>query len=140
MKPQFHPSADDITVESILHALSDPARVQIFAAIARSERAQTCAAYLELSDRKVPKSTVSQRVRTLREAGLIRSERRGVKTYNTPRCKEIDKRFPGLLTALMNAFALQTERERPRGADVTGGANNCFQGNSPKFFYHKKSI
>jgi DNA-binding transcriptional ArsR family regulator len=47
MKPQFHPSADDITVESILHALSDPARVQIFAAIARSECAQTCAAFLE---------------------------------------------------------------------------------------------
>src|SRR6266404_837809 len=100
MKPQFHPSADDITVESILHALSDPARVQIFAAIARSACAQTCAAFLELSDRKVPKSTLSQRFRTLRESGLIRSERRGVKMYNTPRCKEIDKRFPGLLTAI----------------------------------------
>jgi DNA-binding transcriptional ArsR family regulator len=36
MKPQFHPSADDITIESILHALSDPAGVQIFAAIAQS--------------------------------------------------------------------------------------------------------
>jgi DNA-binding transcriptional ArsR family regulator len=113
MKPQFHPSADDITVESILYALSDPARVQIFAAIARSECAQTCAAFLELSDRKVPKSTLSQRFRTLREAGLIRSERRGVKMYNTPRCKEIDQRFPGLLTAIMNALAMQTERERP---------------------------
>jgi DNA-binding transcriptional ArsR family regulator len=113
MNPQFHPSADDITVESILHALSDPARVQIFAAIARSECAQTCPAFLELSDRQVPKSTLSQRFRTLREAGLIRSERRGVKMYNTSRCKEIDERFPGLLTAIMNALALQTERERP---------------------------
>ena len=28
MKPQFHPSADNITIESILHALSDPAGVQ----------------------------------------------------------------------------------------------------------------
>jgi hypothetical protein len=37
MKPQFHPSADDITIESILHALSDPAGVQIFAAIAQSD-------------------------------------------------------------------------------------------------------
>ena len=69
--------------------------------------------WLELSDRKVPKSTLSQRFRTLRESGLIRSERRGVKMYNTPRCKEIDKRFPGLLTAIMNALAVQTERERP---------------------------
>ena len=47
MKPQFHPSADDITVESILYALSDPARAQIFAAIARSKCAQTCAAFLD---------------------------------------------------------------------------------------------
>ena len=113
MKPLFHPSADDITVESILHALSDPARVQIFATIAQSECAQNCAEFLELSDRKVPKSTLSQRFRTLREAGLIRSERRGVKMYNTPRWQEIDKRFPGLLTAISNALAIQTQRERP---------------------------
>ena len=113
MKPLFHPSADDITVESILYALSDPARVQIFAAIAQSECAQTCAEFLELSDRKVPKSTLSQRFKTLREAGLIRSERRGVKMRNTPRCQEIDKRFPGLLTAISNALAMQTQRERP---------------------------
>jgi DNA-binding transcriptional ArsR family regulator len=113
MKPLFHPSADDITVESILHALSDPARVQIFATIAQSECAQNCAMFLELNDRKVPKSTLSQRFKTLREAGLIRSERRGVKMYNTPRCQEIDKRFPGLLTAISNALAIQTQRERP---------------------------
>jgi DNA-binding transcriptional ArsR family regulator len=77
MKPPFHPSADDITVEGILYALSGPARVQIFAGIARSESAQVCAAFLGLGDRKVPKSTLSQRFRVLREAGLIRSERQG---------------------------------------------------------------
>jgi DNA-binding transcriptional ArsR family regulator len=113
MKPLLHPSVDDITVESILHALSDPARVQIFAAIAQSGCAQSCAVWLELSDRKVPKSTLSQRFKTLREAGLIRSERRGVKMYNTPRCQEIDRRFPGLLTAISDALAIQTQRQRP---------------------------
>jgi hypothetical protein len=65
MKPQFHPTADDIIIESILHALSYPAGVQIFAAIAQSQYAQHCAAFLvELSDPKVPKSTLSQRFRT----------------------------------------------------------------------------
>ena len=113
MKPLFHPSADDITVERVLHALSDPARVQIFAAIAQSECAQTCAVLSKLSDRQVPKSTLSQRFKTLREAGLIRSERRGVKMYNTPRCQEIDKRFPGLLTAISKALAMQIQRQRP---------------------------
>jgi len=31
MRPLVHPSVEDITVEAILHALSDPARVAIFA-------------------------------------------------------------------------------------------------------------
>jgi DNA-binding transcriptional ArsR family regulator len=113
MKPLVHPSADDITVESILCDFSDPARVQIFAAIAQSECAQTWAVWLEFSDRQVPKSTLSQRCKTLREAGLIKSERRGVKMYNTARRQEVDRRFPGLLTAISNAFARQTRRERP---------------------------
>jgi hypothetical protein len=34
MRPLFHPSVDNITVEGILHALSDPVRVHIFAEIA----------------------------------------------------------------------------------------------------------
>ena len=34
MRPLLHPSADDITVEGILHALSDPVRADLFARIA----------------------------------------------------------------------------------------------------------
>jgi DNA-binding transcriptional ArsR family regulator len=111
MRPLVHPSADDITVEGILHALSDPVRVQIFAQIARSEGAQTCSAFLELSDRTVPKSTLSLHFKALREAGLIRSERKGVEMHNTPRCDEIDKRFPGLIGAIIAAHKAQTARE-----------------------------
>src|SRR5258708_36070000 len=95
MKPLFHPSADDISVEGILHALSDPARAQLFAEIAQSDCARTCSALLELTDRKVPKSTLSQHFKALREAGLIRSERRGVEMLNTSRCVEIYRRFSG---------------------------------------------
>ena len=109
MKPLFHPSADDITVEGILHALSDAARVQIFAQIAQSECAQTCSAFMELRGRKIPKSTLSQHFKALREAGLIRSERRGVEMYNSSRCQEVNRRFPGLLPAILNAHVLQTK-------------------------------
>ncbi len=112
MRPLFHPSAEDITVEGILHALSDPVRVRIFAAISAAKGAQTCSAFLELSDRSVPKSTLSQHFKALREAGLIRSERKGVEMHNTSRCDEIDKRFPGLVAAIINAHKLQTERQR----------------------------
>ena len=111
MRPLLHPSADDITVEGILHALSDPVRVRIFAEIVRSECPQTCSAFLAMSDRAVPKSTLSQHFKALREAGLIRSERKGVEMHNTTRCEEIDERFPGLMTAIIDAHRVQTERE-----------------------------
>lgn len=113
MKPLFHPSIEDITVEGILHALSDPVRVQIFAAIARTpDNAQTCSAFLEVSERSVPKSTLSQHFKALREAGLIRSERKGVEMHNTARCEEVGARFPGLLPAIINSHKLQSERDK----------------------------
>lgn len=112
VKPLFHPSIENITVEGILHALSDPVRVHIFASIANTQSAQTCSAFLEVSDHPVPKSTLSQHFKALREAGLIRSERKGVEMHNISRCEEINQRFPGLLPSIINALKLQTERQR----------------------------
>lgn len=112
MRPLFHPSIDDISVEGLLHALSDPARVQIFAEIANSVSAQTCSAFLEMTDRTLPKSTLSQHFKALREAGLIRSERKGVELHNLSRCEEINKRFPGLLPAIINAHKSQISRQK----------------------------
>jgi DNA-binding transcriptional ArsR family regulator len=114
MRPLFHPSLDTVTVEAILHALSDPVRVHIFAEIARAACPQTCSAFLEVSDRAVPKSTLSQHFKVLREAGLIWSERKGVAMHNSPRCAEIDQRFPGLVGTIINSHRVQTERERAR--------------------------
>lgn len=112
MRPLLHPSAEHITLEGILHALSDPVRVRIFSEIARSEGPQNCCAFLEVSEKAVPKSTLSLHFKALREAGLIRSERKGVQMHNTARCDEIDERFPGLLGAILEAHETQAERER----------------------------
>jgi DNA-binding transcriptional ArsR family regulator len=113
MKPLVHPSIEDVTVEGILHALSDPVRVAIYAEMAGAGCAQTCSTFLQVSDRTIPKSTLSQHFRALREAGLIRSERRGVEVHNTTRCGEIEQRFPGLLAAIIDAYGIQsTDRTR----------------------------
>jgi len=71
MRPLVHPSIDDVTVEGILHALSDPVRVAIYAELAASACATICSNFLQVSDRSIPKSTLSQHFRALREAGLI---------------------------------------------------------------------
>jgi DNA-binding transcriptional ArsR family regulator len=107
MRPLFHPSIEDVTVEAILHALSDPVRVAIFADIAGSNCSQTCSEFLHVSEKAIPKSTLSHHFKALREAGLIRGERHGVEMRNTSRCAEIDQRFPGLIPAIVNAHKVQ---------------------------------
>jgi DNA-binding transcriptional ArsR family regulator len=111
MRPLFHPSLEEITVEGILHALSDPIRVAIFADIVSQECSQNCSTFLTVSDKAIPKSTLSEHFRALREAGLIRGERRGVEMHNTSRCAEIEERFPGLLRAIVNAHGIQSKDE-----------------------------
>jgi len=112
MRPLFHPASEDITVEGILHALSDPVRAQIYAEIAKADCPQICSAFLEMSDRVVPKSTLSQHFKVLREVGLIRSERRGVELQNTIRHDANQECFGKLIQAIMQAHKVQTERRR----------------------------
>ena len=111
VRPLFHPSIEDITVEGILHALSDPVRAAIYADIVSQECSQNCSMFLTVSDKAIPKSTLSQHFRALREAGLIRGERRGVEMHNTSRCAEIEERFPGLIRAIVNAHTIQSKDE-----------------------------
>jgi DNA-binding transcriptional ArsR family regulator len=115
MRPLFHPSVEDVTVEAILHALSDPVRAAIYADIVGSECSQNCASFLKVSEKNIPKSTLSQHFKALREAGLIRGERRGVEMHNTSRCAEIEKRFPGLIMAIVNAHNVQSEGQKRFG-------------------------
>ena len=107
MRPLIHPAMEDVSVEGILHALSDPVRVAIYAELAGSGSAAMCSNFLQVSDRNIPKSTLSQHFKALREAGLVRSERHGVEMRNTSRCAEIEQRFPGLLPAILNAHKVQ---------------------------------
>jgi DNA-binding transcriptional ArsR family regulator len=115
MRPLYHPAIEDVTVEAILHALSDPVRGAIFAELASSDCTHSCSTFLQVCKRAIPKSTLSQHMKVLREAGLIRSERHGVEIQNTSRCTEIGQRFPGLLPAIVSAQAVQS-KAKPRAA------------------------
>src|SRR5260370_3037605 len=112
MRPLYHPAVGDITVEGILHAFSDPVRVQIYAEIERSECSQICSNFLQLGNRTLPKSTLSQHFRILREAGLIRSERKGVELHNTTRCEELKQRFGDMVRAIIDAYRHQAKKSK----------------------------
>src|SRR5260370_4622105 len=96
MRPLFHPSIEEITVEGILHALSDPVRVAIYADIVSQERSQNCSTFLTVSNKTIPKSTLSQRFRELREAVPIPGERRAPGVHTTPRCPDLPHNLPAV--------------------------------------------
>lgn len=116
MKPVFHPAPEDVTVEGILHALSDPVRARIFADISKANCAKSCSAFLGACDSPVPKSTLSLHFKVLRESGLIRSERKGVELQNSTRT-DLGERYCALISAIMDGYAAQSSRHKvPRRA------------------------
>ena len=105
-----HPALEDITVEGLLYALSDPVRVRIYAEIAASGCPQICSTFLTVSNRTLPKSTLSMHFKVLREAGLIRSEKHGVEVRNVSRCGEFKERFGDLVGSILRAYQDQFGR------------------------------
>jgi DNA-binding transcriptional ArsR family regulator len=104
MRPLYHPTLKEITVQGILYALSDPVRVGIFAQLLKSDSPANCSKFLNIKKTPLPKSTLSQHFKILREAGLIRSERKGVELQNRTRCPELQKRFGPMVTAILQAY------------------------------------
>lgn len=99
MRQIRHPRLDQIELTDVMHALSDPARLEIVRRLAAAPSPLTCAA-LDL-DR--PKSSMSHHFKILRDAGVIVTEAVGKEHYNRLRVGELDKRFPGLLRAVLRA-------------------------------------
>ena len=94
-------------MQGILYALSDPVRACIFLQLTKGQCAQNCSAFLTNGDVKLPKSTLSQHFKVLREAGLIRSERRGVELINSSRCDELKKKFGPMVTGILEAYRVE---------------------------------
>jgi DNA-binding transcriptional ArsR family regulator len=101
-----HPARDDIRLEGVLHALSDPMRLRVVRELAAADTEVTC------SDVELPvsKSTTTHHFRVLRESGLIRQTYRGTAKMNGLRRDDLDALFPGLLDAVLAAARDQTAR------------------------------
>jgi len=104
MRPLYHPSIEQITVQGILYALSDPVRVAIFMKVARAECPKSCTTFQRVGRKALAKSTLSQHFKILREAGLIRSERKGVELRNHTRMAELKKKFGGMIEGILRAY------------------------------------
>ena len=70
MRPLYHPSVGEMTVQGILYALSDRVRVSIFVQLIDTECARNSTAFSKVNKESIPKSTLPQHFKILREAGL----------------------------------------------------------------------
>ena len=91
------PARADLELAAVLHALSDPMRLRIVAALAVTEEQPACGAF----DLPVTKSTCTHHFKVLREAGIIRQRQEGTSRLNTLREDELEARFPGLLRTIL---------------------------------------
>jgi DNA-binding transcriptional ArsR family regulator len=94
-----HPTKDDITLSGVLSALADPMRVRILRSLIGEKECMSCAAAAPCPD--MAKSTLSNHFRILREAGLIRTTKKGVENQNVVRLEDVNDRFPGLLKLVL---------------------------------------
>ncbi|GGW11990.1 transcriptional regulator [Streptomyces capoamus] len=102
-----HPDREEIRLEGVLHALSDPMRLRIVRELAAGEAELSCSQF----ELPVTKSTTTHHFRVLRESGVIRQVYRGTAKMNGLRRDDLDGLFPGLLDSLLAA----AERQAGRG-------------------------
>ncbi|MFJ4922985.1 ArsR/SmtB family transcription factor [Streptomyces sp. NPDC088725] len=101
-----HPLCDEIRLESVLHALSDPLRLRVVRDLALAEQELTCSHF----GLPITKSTLTHHFRVLRESGVIRQIYRGTAKMNGLRRADLDALFPGLLDGVLGAAAAQEAR------------------------------
>ena len=100
-----HPSVDEIELTAVMHALSDPARLQVVRTLA-AEDERACGSF----DLGVSKATASHHFKVLREAGVTRKRVEGAHHFLTLRREDLDARFPGLLDAVLAAHTAGAPR------------------------------
>jgi DNA-binding transcriptional ArsR family regulator len=94
--PLTIPDEDELDLFEVMSALTDPVRRAIVIQLAQ-EPGRACSD----TDYGVSKSALTRHWRVLRESGLIRQEAQGNRHRNWLRREEIDRRFPGLLTLVL---------------------------------------
>jgi DNA-binding transcriptional ArsR family regulator len=104
-----HPLREELELEAVLHALSDPQRLRIVQCLAGDPTPRRCGAF----ELHVTKSTLTHHFRVLREAGIIRQQEEGTSRFNSLRREDLDERFPGLLEAVLAAAAAKDSPQAP---------------------------
>src|SRR3954467_11106530 len=99
-QPLPEPRLEDVGLEAVLAALSDPVRLFIVRTLAATDGDSRSCGSFGLS---VIKSTGSHHFRVLREAGSLCQHDEGRHRMTELRRADLDARFPGLLPSIVGA-------------------------------------
>ncbi|MGD0603615.1 MAG: helix-turn-helix domain-containing protein [Streptosporangiaceae bacterium] len=102
MDDVVEPAAGEMLLPKLLAALADPHRLASVRALARNGES-CCTQIMQEAGLELSKSTFSHHLRIMREAGLVTKRIQGAKGYAQLRKQDVDRRFPGLLDAVLNA-------------------------------------
>jgi DNA-binding transcriptional ArsR family regulator len=95
-----HPRTAELDLANVLHALSDPIRLQIVGSL-DGDVERPCGDFHGLGGVTVP--TLSHHLRVLREAGVTRTRLVGKHRIISLRGDDLEARFPGVVTAILGS-------------------------------------
>jgi DNA-binding transcriptional ArsR family regulator len=98
--PLHHPPVEEIDLPGLLHALSDPMRLEIVRSLFCAQEVGLSCKQIELP---VSKATASHHFKVLREAGVIAQHDEGTRRISSLRNEDLERRFPGLLDSVLRA-------------------------------------
>jgi DNA-binding transcriptional ArsR family regulator len=92
-----HPEAEQLSLPGVLHALSDPIRLEIVRVLGSDAAELPCGSIVV----PVSRSTLTHHLKVLRDAGVTRTRRDGVQRLVSLRRADVEARFPGLLDCVL---------------------------------------
>ena len=100
-----HPGAEEITLTSVLGALSDPVRLAVVAELAAAQGGERGSGEFDCG---VASSTLSHHLKVLRLAGVISHRKEGTRCFVSLR-PDLERALPGVLGAILRAAARERE-------------------------------
>jgi len=93
----WSPDRQHIVLTDVLHALSDPIRLELVRELAECGGERSCGSF----ELPIAKSTATHHWRVLREGGVVSARVEGTKKFHRLRRDDLDARFPGLLNSVL---------------------------------------
>src|SRR5918999_5145812 len=96
MREPHNPTREEPVLSTVLHTLSDPARLDIVRRLADGDE-PSCGTF----DLGLSKATLSHHFRVLRESGVVMVRPEGRRRLLSLRMDDLEARFPGLMQAVL---------------------------------------